>query len=127
MPVGQVSTGTAFPSSPRGGQSFSASIMASSPSGYRPLLRHAKAAASAVEHFRVICEYVPGAQPAEIRGWMSEERFFRAREALAAGLVDVIANSALPMVYLKEPPKRRPTTWLRSWREFYEQHDARCA
>ncbi|WP_428665060.1 ATP-dependent Clp protease proteolytic subunit [Reyranella sp.] len=85
-------------------------------------------ARTAAEHFRAICEYLPDAQPADVRQWMSEERHFTAREALAAGLVDRIASvSATPTVFVREPRKRAPTAWLRSWRDFHERHDLRAA
>lgn len=58
--------------------------------------------------------------------WMSEERTFGAIDAKAAGLVDGIASAdLLPIVFIREPPKRRPTKWLRRWREDYERMDLR--
>ena len=63
-----------------------------------------------------------------VRSWMDGERTFDAHEAMSAGLIDRIINTASPEpVRLRQPTKRPPTRWLRSWREFYEQHDARCA
>jgi ATP-dependent protease ClpP protease subunit len=78
----------------------------------------------AAEMFRIVCEYVPRAAPSDITEWLATERYFSAREAQAAGLVDVISDSPLP-IYLREPKKREPTKWLRRWREDYERLDLR--
>jgi ATP-dependent protease ClpP protease subunit len=72
-----------------------------------------------------ISEFTGQPQSAAWR-WMNDEKIFDATEAKAAGLVDtIVADHLTPTVFLKEPPKRRPAAWLRSWREFYETHDLR--
>jgi enoyl-CoA hydratase/carnithine racemase len=58
---------------------------------------------------------------------MDAERTFDAHEALAAGLVDrIVSVSAGPTVFVREPVKRAPTKWLRSWREDFERLDLRA-
>ena len=79
---------------------------------------------AAVDMLKTVGEYVPAATQADIRTWMNEERTFRAREAQAAGLVDVISDAPLPL-YLRELPKRRPTAWLREYRDLFERLDLR--
>ena len=68
---------------------------------------------------RVIAEYT-GASLATIKSWLAREHVFKAQEAKVEGLVDTIDGGRLP-VFLREPAKRAPRTWLREWRDFYER------
>lgn len=71
------------------------------------------------ELLAAIGEYVPATR-ADLLEWMVRERYFTATEALSAGLVDSIAGPDLP-VFLREPPKRPPSRWLREWRDDFER------
>ena len=67
-----------------------------------------------------------GQRPAAARTWMDREATFDAEAAKRAGLVDAIIDAAAPEpVRLVPIPKRRPTKWLRSWRDFCERLDLR--
>jgi len=66
-----------------------------------------------------VAEYC-SAPLSRIISWLASERFFTAREAKSEGLVDSIDAGGLPL-FLREPVKRAPRQWLRSWRDFYER------
>lgn len=74
-----------------------------------------------------IAEYT-GASRLAVWDWLAAEKTFSATEAKAAGLVDqIVGTDLLPTVFLLEPKKRRPTAWLRQWREDYERLDLRAS
>jgi HK97 family phage portal protein len=51
------------------------------------------------------------------RAWMRQESIFTADEAKRAGLVDAIIDPEQPTPWLDDAPKRRPSEWLRPFRE----------
>lgn len=77
------------------------------------------------EFARIMASYA-GRLPSEVRLWMNCETVFDAIEARKAGLVDAVIDAGgLPIVRLRETPKRRPSPWLRSVREDFERWDIR--
>jgi ATP-dependent protease ClpP protease subunit len=90
------------------------------------LIHHASRRSASADALAAIAEY-SGQPQSTVRGWMDAERTFDAHEALAAGLVDrIVSVSAGPTVFVREPVKRAPTKWLRSWREDFERLDLRA-
>jgi ATP-dependent protease ClpP protease subunit len=68
-----------------------------------------------------------GQRPAAARAWMDREATFDAEAAKRAGLMDAIIDAAASEpVRLVPIPKRRPTRWLRSYRDLCERRDLRA-
>jgi ATP-dependent protease ClpP protease subunit len=82
---------------------------------------------AAKEMRRIVREYT-GCGYAQVIAWLAREKTFSAAEAVRAGLADRIVDATAPEpVRLKDPVKRRPTQWLRPWRDLYERLDLRVA
>jgi ATP-dependent protease ClpP protease subunit len=80
---------------------------------------------AAIEMVDIVREYT-GQPESEIGSWLAREKLFDAAEALRFGFADRIVDSDAPEpVWLKEPVKRRPTEWLKAYRELYERYDLR--
>ena len=79
----------------------------------------------AAEAREIVREYTCR-QPGEVTAWLAREKTFTAAEAVHFGLADRIVDATAPEpVRLRDPLKRRPTEWLRPWRDLYERLDLR--